>query len=154
VTITTPGQPDLLTFSGTAGQYASVQVSNYNFSGWCCASLSVSILNPDSTTLVAANLNPGNLFLSPVALPATGTYTLVISPQSGNTGSGTFTLSVFSEQSAAITPGTPTGVTITTPGQPDLLTFGEMQRRSPSILRDRWHSRPSTAWLGSRRRCR
>ena len=96
-TINILGQEDLLTFSGTAGQLASVQLSNYNFTGiGFLPSVGISILNPDGTTLVSTwmcgALNLGcNLFLNPVTLPTTGTYTLVIAPGAG-TGSGTVLL--------------------------------------------------------------
>ena len=124
VSIDTAGQVDSLTFTGTAGQYASVQLSNYNFSGWCCSGLNVSILNPDGTTLVSSTLNPGTMLQNPVLLPATGTYTLVIAPQNGITGSVSVTLSLFSEQSGTtITPGTPGTVAISIPGQTDSMTF-------------------------------
>ncbi|HEY1254123.1 MAG TPA: hypothetical protein VGF01_05035 [Terracidiphilus sp.] len=124
VSIDTAGQVDSLTFTGTAGQYASVQLSNYNFSGWCCSGLNVSILNPDGTTLVSSTLNPGTMLQNPAVLPATGTYTLVIAPQNGITGSVSVTLSLFSEQSGTtITPGTPATVAINIPGQTDSLTF-------------------------------
>jgi len=98
-TINILGQEDLLTFSGTAGQLASVQLSNYNFTGiGFLPSVGISILNPDGTTLVSTwmcgALNLGcNLFLNPVTLPTTGTYTLVIAPGAG-TGSGTVLLTL------------------------------------------------------------
>jgi surface antigen len=122
VAINTPGQSDTMTFSGTAGQYASVQLANSTFA--CC--VAVSILNPDGSTLISNNTAGSSLSLGSIALPATGTYTLVIAPYNDNliTGTAQVTLWLFSAPtSAAITPGTPTAVAISIPGQSDSLTF-------------------------------
>jgi uncharacterized protein YceK len=101
-----------------------LQLANYNFTGWCCSGLNITILNPDGTTLANTVMNPNTMFQNPVALPVNGTYTLVIAPQNGITGSVTVTISLFSEQSGAtITPGTPATVTINTAGQSQSLTF-------------------------------
>ena len=94
------GQEDLLTFSGTAGQLANVQLSNYNFTGiGFLPGVGISILNPDGTTLVTTWMcGPLNLGCwhsqGPVSLPTTGTYTLVIAPPTGGTGSGTVLLTL------------------------------------------------------------
>jgi hypothetical protein len=79
-----------MTFSGNAGQNASVQLSSSTFG--CCAV--VSILNPDGSTLISNNATGASLTLGPDALPETGTYTLVIAPYSGYliTGSANVTL--------------------------------------------------------------
>jgi hypothetical protein len=121
VTINTPGQSESLTFAGTAGMYASVQLSNSTF-GYC---LAASILNPDGTTLTSTNTGGTSLVLTPVALQATGTYTLVLSSCNGYTvsGSATVTVWVFNEQTGFILSGIPATVTINTPGQSDSLNF-------------------------------
>jgi len=121
ITINTPGQDAQLTFSGTAGQLASVQLSNYTFSS--CCGVNVSILNPNGTTLTTISMYPWTLFLNPVTLPVTGTYTLVIAPQNGITGSANVALSLFSEQGGTITFGTSVPMTFITPGQDAQLTF-------------------------------
>jgi hypothetical protein len=54
-------------------------------------------------------------------LPATGTYTVVVTPQAGGTGSFTATLS--SEVTGTLAVGTPTTVTIPRPGQNGRFTF-------------------------------
>lgn len=122
VTINTPGQIAQWTFTGTQGQLASLLLSNMSFTS--AYGNSVSILNPDGSTLTSTSFGQGNFFIAPVELPATGTYTLVIMPQNGGTGSATVLLSLFSEQTGtAISSGTPVGVTISTPGQNAQLTF-------------------------------
>ncbi len=124
LTINSPGQQGKLTFSGTAGQLASVLINNSTFPNNCAfALMGVSILNPDGSTLTSANLC-ANLFLAPVSLPSTGTYALVIAPGSGGTGSATVLLSLFMNQTGTISPGTPQNVIITAPGQEALFTFG------------------------------
>src|SRR5579872_1443632 len=121
VTINNPGQNAQLTFSGTAGQFASVQLSNSTFPCW---DLNVSILSPDGSTLTSTNACSPSYFIAPVALPANGTYTLVIAEQNGNTGTVSVSLSLFNEQTGtSINPGTPVGVTINNPGQNAQLTF-------------------------------
>jgi hypothetical protein len=54
--ITTPGQEAIYSFSGAAGQLASVQVSNSTFSNSCNTPLTVSIQNPDGSTLTSMNM--------------------------------------------------------------------------------------------------
>jgi hypothetical protein len=90
IAINIPGQSVSMTFSGNAGQNASVQLSNSSFG--CCAV--VSILNPDGSTLISNNASGASLTLGPNALPEAGTYTLVIAPYSGYliTGSANVTL--------------------------------------------------------------
>jgi hypothetical protein len=122
VVINIPGQDAQLTFSGTAGQLASVQLSNSTFNG--CYSVIVSILNPDGSTLTSSNMcGQGSLFVNPVALPTSGNYTLVVAPQGGAIGSASVALSLFNEQTGAITSGTPASVVINIPGQDAQLTF-------------------------------
>jgi len=121
VTISTPGQSAKLTFQGTAGQLASVQFANSTFSIGCYAVI-VTILNPSGSTLEGdGTCSTDPLFLNTVALPTTGTYTLLIAPQNGSTGSATVTLSVSS--AGSIVSGTAAPVTISTPGQSAELTF-------------------------------
>jgi RHS repeat-associated protein len=127
VTINIPGQDENLTFSGTAGQLASVQLSNFNFGGGTNG-VNVSILNPDGSTLTSTSmcgtlLYGCSLLLNPVTLPTTGTYTLVIAPVNGYTGGATVTLWLFQNLTGTITSGTAVPVTINIPGQDENLTF-------------------------------
>jgi hypothetical protein len=94
VTINTPGQNAELTFNGSAGQSASVLLSNSTFPGGCY-SLMLSILNPDGSTLASTSMcGQGNDALSAVTLPSTGTYTVAIAPQNGGMGTTNVTLSL------------------------------------------------------------
>jgi hypothetical protein len=77
------------------------------------------------------------VFLEPRTLPTTGTYTILIDPQGGYTGSATLTLySVPADVSGTLTPGAaPLTVTMAVPGQNSKLTFNGTygQRVSLSI---------------------
>ncbi len=127
VSVTTPGQQGQLTFSGTAGQLASMQMLNSTFMGYGCGGpVSVTILSPDGSRLVSGSQcsSDGSMFLGPVTLPATGTYTLLVQPTNGNTGSANVTVYFFDNVTGTITPGTAFPVSVTTPGQQGHLTFG------------------------------
>jgi len=119
VTTTIPGQNALLTFSGTAGQRASLYMS---------ASLgtSVTIYNPDGTNLASASASFfGVAFIDTKVLPATGSYTILVDPLNTTTGNATVILyDVPPDITVTITIGGPSViVTIATPGQNGMLTF-------------------------------
>ena len=138
VTINTSGQNAQFTFNGTAGQLASVQLSNFNFTGIGGITVNVSILNPNSTTLVSTSMCGSliqgcSLFQNPVTLPTTGTYTLVVAPQNGATGSATVSLWLFHNLSGTITSGIPVPVTINIPGQVEELTFSGVSSQLASV---------------------
>jgi len=121
VTINALGQNARLAFSGTAGQQVNVQVSNSTFTGGCW-SLILSILKPDGTVLNSANTcGSGDVDLSFVTLPVTGTYTALVDPQGVGTGSVLVTLSM--DQIGPISVNTSQTITINTPGQNAQLTF-------------------------------
>lgn len=90
-TFSLPGQDARLSFSGTAGQLVNLAVSNSTFTtaGRC---LNYSILNPDGSQLTTALTCGAGGALNQVSLPSTGTYTALISPMNGATGSATVTL--------------------------------------------------------------
>jgi RHS repeat-associated protein len=130
---TLPGQNDFLTFSGTAGKLMSIQLSNYGFGGIPNAPVNVSILTPNGTPLGPYGLSGTNLYLSPVTLPTTGTYTLKISPQNGLSGSATVTMWLFDNLVGTITPGVPVPITINIPGQQEFLTFSGSTDQTASM---------------------
>jgi subtilisin family serine protease len=123
VSIATPGQNARLTFTGTAGERVSVNVTGVSLTGtWAYAS----ILKPDGTTL-GANAYVGSTggFLDTRALPTAGTYTILFDPQDATTGSATLTLyDVPPDAAATLVPGGPgQSVTMGTPGQNAQLSF-------------------------------
>ncbi len=85
VTITTPGQNGAVTFSGTSGQQVTVHVTN---NPWLSlfGGVTVKLLN-GTTVLTSTSSSASSFDLSPVTLPATGTFTIVIDPVSTETGS-------------------------------------------------------------------
>ncbi|MGA3134143.1 MAG: RHS repeat-associated core domain-containing protein [Terracidiphilus sp.] len=126
VTINTSGQNGPLLFYGSQGQIVTVALGNDTLTNWA-GSVNMTILNPDGTTLPSNSLcdNPGSgcqLVTSPIVLPHTGLYTLVVDPE-GATGSISFTLVLFNNLTGTITPGIPKTSTINIPGQEELLTF-------------------------------
>ncbi len=118
VNITSPGQNGLLTFSGTAGQRVSHHVSSGG------SSRTVTIRKPDGTTLASGFSATAAFFLDAVALPTTGTYSILDDPSVTNTGLRTHTLYDVVDVTGTISlNGSTVPVTLDTPGERALLTF-------------------------------
>lgn len=121
VTISVPGQNAGVTFSGTAGQAVSLNLTNVTIS-----SSTVSISKPDSTNLVGPTfVGTSGSFIDTKTLPTTGTYTILINPLNNYTGNMTLTLyEVPANGNTAISPGGASiTVTTTVPGQNAGLSF-------------------------------
>ena len=122
-----PGQEARLTFEGTAGQRASLGVTEVNFGTG--DNVLISILKPDETALVSTTVvhtSGGDLDMNP--LPETGTYTIVVDPEGSSFDPGATTASltlILSEPvSGAITiGGSSVPITLDRPGQNARLTF-------------------------------
>jgi len=127
LTMATPGQNSSVTFDGQAGQRASVKL------GTTVSSAYVSILNPDGSVLTPNTyVGPSGGFLDPKALPASGTYRILIDPQGAATGSTTLTLyDVPPDLTGTIAPaGAPLTISTNTPGQNARIGFdGEAGRK-------------------------
>ena len=122
VTTTVPGQNAKVTFTGTAGRRLSVRLTSVTMS-----SARVSIVNPDGSTLGAtAYVGTAGGFLDAQALPASGTYSILVDPQGTATGSMTLTLyDVPADASAtAVIGGPAVTVATTVPGQNAGVSFG------------------------------
>ena len=125
VTTTVPGQNGQLSFSGTANQRVTMNISNVNLTGGN-GFVDVTIKKPDNSTLASSSfIGSGGAFINTQTLPVTGTYTVFVNPQSSNTGSVSFTLNdVSADVIDTITPGgPPVTVTTTVPGQNAQVTF-------------------------------
>jgi hypothetical protein len=135
VTTTTPGQNAKVTFDGAVNQRVSVQLSGVTIGTSTSASMKVSILRPDGTTLIAPmNVGTNGGFLDAGTLTVAGTYTIFIDPQSSATGSATVTVNDVSDAPTPIVPGGPTvTVTTTTAGQNARLTFDGTAGRRVSL---------------------
>jgi len=119
-TTTVPGQNARLTFNGTTGQRVSVAMTNSTMTGLT----TVSILNPDGTTLVNPTVTSSG-FIDTKTLVATGAHTIVVDGSGPVTGSLTLTLhDVPADFTSTITPnGSSVAVTLSVPGQNGQLTF-------------------------------
>jgi hypothetical protein len=129
VTTTAPGQNARLTFSGTAGDRISLTV------GPTCCTVKISILKPDGTTLVAATtIGTAGGFIDTKSLPVSGTYVVVVDPQSSAFGGITIQLyDVPPDLNGPIRPGVPETITLGTPGQNGKLTFAGTAGRGMAL---------------------
>ena len=132
ITTTNANQNARAVFEGTAGQRVGLIMS-----GVTITSAGVSILKPDGTNLVApTSIGTTGGFINSPALPASGTYTILIDPVGSYVGSMTLKLiTVAPDITGSITPGgSPVTVTTTTPGQRGLLTFSGTAGQRVSLL--------------------
>jgi hypothetical protein len=91
--VTTPGQNARLTFSGTAGRTVTLTASAVSIGTSGCCSTMVSVLRPDGTKLLSPTYVGTNGRSLTMTLSVTGTYAIVVDPQSAATGGMTLTLS-------------------------------------------------------------
>jgi hypothetical protein len=86
VSLGTPGQNALLTFSGAAGQRVSVRASAVTIGTSTCCSFVLSIKRADGVTVATATLGTNGGTVS-ATLSVAGTYSVLVDPQSASTGS-------------------------------------------------------------------
>jgi YD repeat-containing protein len=134
ISTTVPGQNAGLTFSGTAGQKVSLNLTAGTYvSGFC----DLTIKNPDGTPLTTdyGGCSGSTDFVNTVTLAQTGTYTIFIDPQSTATGGVTVQVNNDSDLTGTITPGgSAVTVTTTVPGQDARLTFTGAANQHVSLL--------------------
>jgi hypothetical protein len=117
-TLSVPGQRALYTFNGTAGQWV-----NLGLTGVSIASSTLTMLKPDGSKLASTTIGPSGGSLDPnMALPETGTYTIVVDPVSNHTGSMTLALSSPATGTIAID-GAAVPVSLNKPGKAARYTF-------------------------------
>lgn len=85
VTTTTPGQNARISFQGSSGEKVFLIASDVVMGGTGWSQLS--ILKPDGSTLVSPTWVNAYKTFDTVTLPAAGAYTIVVDPESTNTGS-------------------------------------------------------------------
>ena len=119
VTLTAPGHSALLSFSGQAGRRVSLKI------GPTCCQTTVTIKNPDGSTLTSAVTFASGGFIDTKTLPQSGTYSILVVPATSVTGSVTLQLYDVPPDVTGpiVSGGSPVTVTLTTPGQNALLTF-------------------------------
>lgn len=115
-----PGQSASFQFSGTAGENVGIGITALAVSGITYANINVT--EPNGNFLVNQSLNanlPGTNF-NLLKLPATGTYTIEISPPGQQTMS--FNLTLSQPVTGSLSLGTPQSVTLV-PGQYTWMSF-------------------------------
>lgn len=125
VSIATANKVGLVLFDGGQGQRISLTATGVTIGTSPCCGAKVTIYNPDGTVLVPATFIGTSVgFIEATVLPDTGTYTILVDPQSTNTGSATLTLHDVQDVTSQISAGgAAVSVTTTTPGQNARVTF-------------------------------
>jgi subtilisin family serine protease len=136
VTTTAPGENARLVFDGLAGARISLKLTNVTIGTSCCTSAKVSILKPDGTTLLTpTNFGTNGVFVDVKTLPVTGSYRIVIDPQSTAVGSTTVTLyDVPADvQTDIVAGGASASLATSVPGQNGSFRFGGVAGRRISV---------------------
>jgi large repetitive protein len=130
---TLPGQPIQVSFSGTAGKYLGLSLSE---SSGLIPGATIRVFSPDGSLMAAGVFNPtlclglpcssatysGAGLVNMGPLPADGIYTALIQ-QVGATGTGTLTLTLSTPLTQTLVPNTPQSDSTSLPGQPLQLSF-------------------------------
>jgi hypothetical protein len=120
VNIPNPGDKATATFTGTAGQRVSLDITNSTI-----ASMKISLLKPNGSAVFTVSATKTAKFVDTNTLPSNGTYKLVVDPNQDRTGKVTLRLfDVPPDASNVMTVGSPgSAVTTTVPGQNANFTF-------------------------------
>ncbi|MDI3466381.1 MAG: hypothetical protein OJF50_005202 [Nitrospira sp.] len=120
ISISRVGQNARYTFTGTAGQTISLGITAVTMTA-----LNVSLINPDSSTLVApASFGTSGGAIDSQVLASSGTYAILVDPSSVYTGNVTLTLYNTPDVNGTITiDGAPVTPSLTVPGQRARYTF-------------------------------
>ena len=84
--------PYVRRFDYAAAQRVTLKLTGVTFGTSCCTSAQVSITNPSGSTLLAPTFFGTSGKTIALQLPATGSYSVLIDPQSNATGNATLTL--------------------------------------------------------------
>jgi YD repeat-containing protein len=133
ISISTANKIGLILFDGVQGQRVSVNFSNVTIS-----STTVRIYNPDGTISATGTVPTVGETIDSAALPVTGTYTILIDPDSTYTGNMTLSLHDVLTTAVPITPNGPgVNVNIATPGQEAVFSFsGTAGQKMSALLSD------------------
>jgi hypothetical protein len=120
VNIPNPGDKATATFTGTAGQRVSLDITNSTI-----ASMKISLLKPNGSAVFTVSATKTAKFVDTNTLPSNGTYKLVVDPNQDRTGKVTLRLfDVPPDAANVMTVGSPgSTVTTTVPGQNANFTF-------------------------------
>ena len=136
VALTVPGQNAALTFAGVAGQRVSLALTGVTIGTSGFSSAKVSILNPNGTVLVSPTyFGTSGGFVDTKTLGFTGSYTILVDPQSNAVGNATLTLyDVPPDPAVTIVPGgASVALTTTVAGQNGRFTFSGVAGRRVSL---------------------
>lgn len=129
-TVGTAGKIGLILFDATAGQRLAMQVTALSFGG-----ATLALYGPDGAAIIPATGMSTGMFLDSVVLAAAGTYTVLIVPSSGSTGSATVSLMNVPPDATATIAANATPVSLTTvAGQNMSLTFAGTAGQRVALL--------------------
>jgi hypothetical protein len=126
VTLNTAGQVGRLTFNATAGQNLGLGITGLTLTPSSSSAASVYIYKPDgsyltNSTCYTSSTASGGCGFNLSKVPVSGSYSIVVTPESGGTGSFTATLS--SDVTGTLTSGTAYNLNLARAGQNGRLTF-------------------------------
>jgi hypothetical protein len=141
VTISNAGATATSTFTGTAGQRVSLNITNSTI-----ASMKITLVKVNGPQIFTVSATKTAKFVDTNTLPSNGNYKLIVDPNSTYTGKVTLRLyNVPPDASNSITLGSPgTTVTTTVPGQDAAFTFSGVAGHRVSL-----HMNPVTVSSGS-----
>ena len=128
VTIGTIGEVAIRTFTATAGQKLTLNVTGNSIPG-----ADISVRAPSGTSVASLFVSGAAAFLDVFTLPTTGTYAITVDPRDLLTGSLTYTMNAVPDNTGSTAIGTPTTVTIGTIGEVAIRTFSATAGQSVSL---------------------
>jgi hypothetical protein len=131
----TVGHVTQLSFSGTSGQGVSVVLTRSTI-GPDCPALAVTFRRPDASQFGSAtNVCGANGFVDTQTLDATGTWSIVFTPQGSDLGRVTVQAYAVTDQTGLIVRNAiPVSVNVTTPGQNARFTFSSTAGQQVSAI--------------------
>lgn len=144
IIISTQRQNARPTFTGTAGEKISLNITGVTITGSY-----VSIIKPDGTKLTEpVYVSVGGMFIDNTTLPVTGTYTVLVDPENTKTGAATLTLYSIPDIIGSIAAGgSSVSVSLSSPGQNAKLTLSGTASDKVMVLAGNSSSVPVTVRL-------
>ncbi|WP_174993899.1 IPT/TIG domain-containing protein [Burkholderia arboris] len=132
VAVGAAGKIGLKVFDGHFGQRASVLMNSTTFTK--CTLGSLRILSPLGEPIAQSNLCATS-FTGSFSLPVDGSYTVLVLPESSDTGNVSLTAYDATDATGTISPGgSPVALSTTKPGQQISLTFAGIASKRISLL--------------------
>ena len=119
-----PGQRAVFSFAGTAGQSISAYLSKSAYGACGPYKTLLTLRRPDGSQAATGACARGTRFVDAFPLGVTGTWSIVVDPPLGASGSATLqNYDVVDQAGPITTDGTPVPIDITVPGQNVRLSF-------------------------------